>query len=102
MMGRPIVGTDGGAVGRSMRVYVRKQGAADAGAPNRGVGGQLGLPPTVPPFSQEVLDRHNARMLQPGSAPLLPGQSALLPTAYRAGVLLMHDRVRHGDALPNL
>lgn len=85
-----------------MRVYVRKEGGAETGTLNRGVGGQLGYPPTVPPFPQDVLDRHQARILQPGSAPLLAGQQPLLPTAYRAGVLLMHDSVRHRETLPHL
>jgi hypothetical protein len=56
----------------------------------------------VPPFPQEVLDRHNARLLQPATAVLLAGQRPPLPTAYRAGVLLMPDAARRDGALQNI
>ncbi len=60
------------------------------------------FPPTVPPFPQEVLDRHNARILQPATAVLLAGQRAPLPTAYRAGVLLLPESARRAGTLHNL
>src|SRR5690242_20564013 len=83
MMGR--VQTPGGKptalVGGSMKVYVRKQtrqpGTAPAGTvsassePGRGEAAAVSYPPTVPPFPQEILDRHNARLLQPATAVLL-------------------------------
>jgi subtilisin family serine protease len=60
------------------------------------------LPPTVPPFAQEALDRHHSRLLQPATAVLLAGQHAPLPTAYRAGVLMLPDSARRAGSLHNL
>jgi hypothetical protein len=57
----------------------------------------------VPPFPKVILDRHQARMLEPADALLLAGQRAPLPTAYRSGVMLMPQTVsRRSGALQNL
>jgi hypothetical protein len=95
-----------------MKVYVRKEtrrpGTAPAGTssagrePARGDAGPVSYPPTVPPFPQEILDRHNARLLQPATAVLLAGQRPPLPTAYRADSLLLPDSVRRGGTINNL
>src|SRR5712671_6908253 len=102
-----------------MRVYVRGTGSAGPGSqaagsgkpgsatsgpdqPRPGTDRVPGFPPTVPPFPQEVLDRHNARLLQPATAVLLAGQPTPLPTAYRAGVLLLPDSARRAGSLHNL
>ncbi len=85
-----------------MRVYVRRPGKASSDQPTRGTDGLPGMPPTVPPFPQQVLDRHNARRLDPANAVLLAGQRTPLPTAYRSGVLLMPEATRRDGALQNI
>ncbi|MGH3488637.1 MAG: S8 family serine peptidase [Actinopolymorphaceae bacterium] len=45
------------------------------------------------PFTQEVLDRHRARVLRGSEAVLVPGQEPPRSTAYRTDVLLFTQRV---------
>lgn len=86
-----------------MKVYLRKERQqAVTGRDPAAVGPPSAFPPTLPPFSQEILDRHQARVLLPSSAVLLAGQAPPMPTAYRSAVLLVPDDLRQGGGLHEL
>jgi Subtilase family len=84
-----------------MKVYVRKAGS-QPGSPDGGADDRPGRRAAAPPFTPPALDRHNSRLLNPGTAALLAGQPVPLPTAHRAGVLLLPDAARQGSRLHGL
>ena len=49
------------------------------------------------PFTPAVLERHGALVLRPAEATLVAGRPAPLPSAYRAGVLLVAEGVAQDD-----
>jgi hypothetical protein len=88
-------------LGGSMKVYVRKAGG-QPGTPDGGADDRSGRRAAAPPFPPHTLERHNSRLLHPGTAVRIAGRPVPMPTAHRAGVLLIPDAVRRGDRLHGL